>query len=59
MKPNLSPRIALAVLFLATATQAAAAADGFRLEPGYLSLFNGKDLTWKGIAGKWNTAAFG
>jgi hypothetical protein len=35
----------LAVLLLASATQAAAAADDFKLEPGYFSLFNGKDLT--------------
>lgn len=34
-----------ATALLAAATMAAAAADDFKPEPGYVSLFNGKDLT--------------
>lgn len=43
MKPSHS--IPVAALFLAAAVLISARADDSQLEPGYISLFNGKDLT--------------
>ena len=37
--------VRIAALFICLTTLAAAGADNFKLEPGYISLFNGKDLT--------------
>jgi len=40
-----SSRLSLIALFLAAAVSALRAADDFKPEPGFVSLFNGKDLT--------------
>jgi hypothetical protein len=45
MKPNRSLRTCLAALLFASTALTVAAAEDFKLEPGYISLFNGKDLT--------------
>ena len=45
MKSIISICVVIVALFLASVSWAAARADDFKPEPGYISLFNGKDLT--------------